>query len=139
MRTSVACSPQTGSTSSSTNKQTLAAEMVGAVVELANVKPHISDDARFTTVTWPSYCEGYYAALCAAVRVMKLAIDRRRTRERLKRAARIKAAAEAIPATAARARLIASVPHPQPVKVHVFPNKNAAFYRPIRPLRHRRG
>lgn len=47
----------------------------------------MSDDARFTPITWPIYCQGYHAALSAAVRVLVLAVRRRRTREQIRRRA----------------------------------------------------
>ncbi len=90
---------------------------------------------RFTTVTWPIYCQGYYAALSAAVKVLALAVRRRRIRQKLRRQAaqqrrRQLEAGLIAPATPE------SSPQPAPsFRVRRRVLENPKFYRPTHPLR----
>lgn len=73
-----------GSTSSSTPPRPLSEDLLHAVYELATVKPHIREDARFTAESWTVYCEGYYMALGWALTVMRFVLAKRKTFKRLR-------------------------------------------------------
>lgn len=49
---------------------------MGAVYDLATVRPYKPDRKRYTPAEWGIYCEGYYRALAQALRVLQLACDR---------------------------------------------------------------
>lgn len=55
--------------------------------ELATVRPHERRATGYTREQWPIYCEGYYMALCMALKVMRLAAERFARRRRDRRAA----------------------------------------------------
>lgn len=63
-------------------------DLMSAVYDLATVRPHQADDARYDAREWRAYCDGYYYALRMSLRAMELALVRRKLREReLRRAA----------------------------------------------------
>lgn len=45
---------------------------MAAVYELATVKPFVPNRRSYNAAEWPIYGEGYYQALAAALRVLKL-------------------------------------------------------------------
>lgn len=50
--------------------------MLESIGELAAVRPHVHESARYTASEYRAYCEGYYAALGAATKVATLAVER---------------------------------------------------------------
>jgi hypothetical protein len=46
------------------------------VYDLSTVKPHVPERRAYNRAEWPIYCEGYYQALCVALRVIGLAAAR---------------------------------------------------------------
>jgi len=103
-------------------------------------KPSLGSTPAFTKETWPVYCDGYYTALCWAVRVMYGALeDRRRRKIRKQRAAAI-ARVERDKHTLAAPPAAPDTPYPAVAKVIDLPSKHAHFYRPAQPVRraHRR-
>lgn len=59
--------------------------MQQSVYELATARPHEPDGLRLTPEHYRVYCQGYYAALAVAVRVMALAVQRWKTRRYARR------------------------------------------------------
>jgi hypothetical protein len=116
----------------------VAADLIGAVVELSTAKPHVADDARYTRGTWPIYCEGYYAALNAAVKVLALAVRRRRLREHFRRQA-AQAERRQHETGLVTAATPVSSPLPAPAsRVVWFPRETRNFDRPAAHARLRR-
>lgn len=79
--------------STSTRPTTLAEDLLAAVQQLATVTPYADPPARFTAAEWRVYADGYYRALCQALRVMDFQITQREARallelDRDRRAAR---------------------------------------------------
>lgn len=65
----------------SMNRLTLSDALLAALTELAGVRPCVPDAARFSTDQWAAYRDGYYTALCAALRAQQAVIDRRAARD----------------------------------------------------------
>ena len=135
MTLSLESSAPKASTSTSSTSPTVAHELIHAVYELSCRKPSLGSTPSFTKETWPIYCDGYYTALCWAVRVMYGALEDRRRRKIRKQRAAALARGEAKKQTPTAPPPVVDTPYPAVAKVIEIPNKNAHFYRPAQPVR----
>lgn len=62
--------------SSSTTAPSLPDALAAAVYELSTVRPQQPPRKRYGRAEWPAYCDGYYQALAAVLRVIRPAARR---------------------------------------------------------------